>query len=159
MDIYLGTVIIQIILASGWWKHDLYPTKPIVDQGNAQRNKSHRLKRELCWIKSSGIVQYLCNAMWDLGDGSIGFNNGVVPIRLMLQFYIKSSLNIQISLVMNREIMSLFWLKGPDILFTRAWHILTKSAINLCIHCGNLSINTSEVFHYRKTSKSHLSRQ
>ena len=30
----------------------LYPIEQIPDQGNAQRNKSHRLKRELCWIKT-----------------------------------------------------------------------------------------------------------
>ena len=32
----------------------LYPIEQIPDQGNAQRNKSHRLKRELQWIKTLG---------------------------------------------------------------------------------------------------------
>ena len=32
----------------------LYPIEQIPDQGNAQRNKSLRLKRELHWIKTLG---------------------------------------------------------------------------------------------------------
>ena len=32
----------------------LYPIEPIPDQCNAQRSKSHRLKRELYWIKTLG---------------------------------------------------------------------------------------------------------
>ena len=32
----------------------LYPREQIPDQGNAQRNKSLRLKRELHWIKTLG---------------------------------------------------------------------------------------------------------
>ena len=32
----------------------LYPIEQIPDQGNAQRNKSLRLKRELVWIKTLG---------------------------------------------------------------------------------------------------------
>ena len=54
---YLGISITQIIFASGLeilYLVILYPVEQIPDQGNAQRNKPFRLKREPHWIKTLG---------------------------------------------------------------------------------------------------------
>ena len=52
--VYIYIIFADNICFGAKYNMILYPIEQIPDQGNAQRNKSLRLKRELHWIKTLG---------------------------------------------------------------------------------------------------------